>query len=236
MWKTQPGKKSCYKESIKALEADVQNANALATALPTDHGGDFVQLRLSYSLFAPLLVHLIEWLDCSCTDSLPSYLGLLHILVDKVYVDGMRTMSSQDRKASLKEFYAVIYPSLMLLRDDFQAIDGVSELLEKGLKEELEDECTICMDEFNKIVLPSCGHSMCSNCFHDWNWRSQTCPFCRGCLDGVEVGDLWVLTGVRDVIDTMTLAKQNLRRFYRYIENLPLVMPDNHLFIYDYLI
>uniref|UniRef100_A0A7N0VI77 RING-type domain-containing protein n=1 Tax=Kalanchoe fedtschenkoi TaxID=63787 RepID=A0A7N0VI77_KALFE len=235
---------SCYRESIRALEADVQHANALAAGLPTDHDGDIIQIRLSYSPFAPLLVRLIEWLDYSCTDRFPSYLGLLHILVYKVYVDGTPSLSSQDRKASLSEFY-VIYPSLMLLQEDIQALKseeaaeryGVEQFTKHLEKDSMrEDECTICMDSSNKIVLPSCAHSMCSNCFHDWNWRSQTCPFCRGSLESIEIGDLWVLTGTTEVIDTTTLAKQNLWRFYRFIDNLPLAMPDNHLFIFDYLI
>uniref|UniRef100_A0A7N0VGN3 RING-type domain-containing protein n=1 Tax=Kalanchoe fedtschenkoi TaxID=63787 RepID=A0A7N0VGN3_KALFE len=168
---------SCYRESIRALEADVQHANALAAGLPTDHDGDIIQIRLSYSPFAPLLVRLIEWLDYSCTDRFPSYLGLLHILVYKVYVDGTPSLSSQDRKASLSEFYAVIYPSLMLLQEDIQALKseeaaeryGVEQFTKHLEKDSMrEDECTICMDSSNKIVLPSCAHSMCSNCFHDW--------------------------------------------------------------------
>jgi hypothetical protein len=39
---------------------------------------------LSYSPFAPILLYLIEWMDYSCTDTLPNYLGLLHILIYKV--------------------------------------------------------------------------------------------------------------------------------------------------------
>lgn len=55
-----------------------------AAALPGDYGGNCVQMRLSYSPFAPFILFLVEWMDYSCTDALPSYLGLLHILVYKV--------------------------------------------------------------------------------------------------------------------------------------------------------
>lgn len=42
-------------------------------------------MRLSYSPFAPLFLYLMQWMDCSsCSYSLPSYLGLLHVLVYKV--------------------------------------------------------------------------------------------------------------------------------------------------------
>lgn len=68
------------------------------------------------------------------------------------------------------------------------------------------------------------------------NVRSQSCPFCRGSLKRVSSRDLWDLISNCDVIDTIALAKENLRRFYLYIENLPLVMPDTHVVIYDYML
>lgn len=68
------------------------------------------------------------------------------------------------------------------------------------------------------------------------NVRSQSCPFCRGSLKRVSSRDLWVLLSNNDMIDTITLAKENLRSFYLYIENLPLLMPDTHLFVYDYML
>lgn len=49
-----------------------------------DYCGDCVQMRLSYSPFAPIFLFFMEWMDYSCTDAVPSYLGLLHILVTKV--------------------------------------------------------------------------------------------------------------------------------------------------------
>lgn len=55
-----------------------------AAAIPRDYGGDYIQMRLSYSPFAPLVLFLIEWMDYRCTDTLPSCLGLLNILVYKV--------------------------------------------------------------------------------------------------------------------------------------------------------
>jgi hypothetical protein len=43
-------------------------------------------MRLSYSSMAPIILNLIQWMDCSCSLSytLPSYLGLLEVLVYKV--------------------------------------------------------------------------------------------------------------------------------------------------------
>ncbi|KAE8023604.1 hypothetical protein FH972_009281 [Carpinus fangiana] len=251
MWQKQPNK-SCFRESIKALEADIQHANTLAAALPRDYCGDSIQMRLSYSPFAPFLLYLIEWMDYSCTDTLPSYLGLLHVLIYKVYVDGMPTMSSKERKASLREFYAVIYPSLRQLEGEFIELEDSTlgsqstEILARKRAEgrrklsdndlERDEECGICMENCTRMVLPSCGHALCNRCFHDWNVRSQSCPFCRGSLKRVSSRDLWDLISNCDVIDTIALAKENLRLFYLYIENLPLVMPDTHVVIYDYML
>ncbi|XP_024960874.1 E3 ubiquitin-protein ligase AIRP2-like [Cynara cardunculus var. scolymus] len=228
---------SLFRESIKALEADIRHANTLASTLPPDDGGDSVQMKLSYSTFAPFLLYLIDWMDYSCTDSLPSYLGLLHILVYKVYVDGIQTMSIQERKATLREFYAVIYPSLKQLEGYLIELREDDDNKKISCEEvDRDDECGICMETCDKMALPNCGHSICIGCFRDWNTRSKSCPFCRGSLKKVQSGDLWVLTSESDSVDLITLAKENLRCFYLYIESLPFVVPDTHFLLYEYLI
>ncbi|KAF9604087.1 hypothetical protein IFM89_002762 [Coptis chinensis] len=262
MWQKQP-KKSSYEESIKALEADILHANTLAAALPRDYGGECVQMRLSYSPFAPFFLLLIEWMDYSCTDALPNYLGLLHILIYKIHLDGMTTISSHERRATLREFYGlypepllkvtVIFPYLKQLQgeltelgdsykrswhtdqiNDNKAVEEKRELSDKD--SDREHECGICMEACAKMVLPNCGHSMCIDCFRNWNLRSQTCPFCRDNLKRVNSDDLWVLSSNCDVIDKATLAEENLRCFYLYVNNLPLANADTIFFIHDYII
>ncbi|KAK9188775.1 hypothetical protein WN944_020180 [Citrus x changshan-huyou] len=253
--------KSSYRESLKALEADIQHANTLAAALPRDYGGDFVQMRLSYSPFAPLVLFMIEWMDYSCTDTVPSYLGLLNILVYKVYVDGMPALSSKERKATLREFYAIIYPSLRQLESEFSELednskrDQCSEISSRKRVEERRklsdkdldrnDECGICMENCTKMVtrkrfslerIPDKYFSHNGLIMNYRNARSQSCPFCRGSLQRVSSADLWVLISDIDIIDMVTIAKENLRRFYLYIENLPLIVPDTHPFVYDYML
>lgn len=209
-------------------------------------------MRLSYSPLAPIFLFLIQWIDCSSTYSLPSYLGLLHILIYKVYLDGKTTISCQERKASIKEFYAVIYPYLRLLEGDFREPEDPKQkghckdiISRKGSEErrklsdkesDREEECGICMEACTKIVLPNCGHSMCIRCYNDWNTRSRSCPFCRGSLKQVNPKDLWVLTSNSDVIDTASLSKENLRYFHAYIDKLPLIVPDSLFFVYDYIL
>ncbi|KAL4193590.1 hypothetical protein AMTRI_Chr06g200280 [Amborella trichopoda] len=238
--------KSSFKESLKALEADIHHANTLAASIPRAKDGAQLQMRLSYSPFAPLFLFFVQWMDCSLVSSL----GLLHILIYKVYLDGNTTMSLHERRANLREFYAIIYPSLQQLEgglteleDSKQRAQCIERFTRKKAEEkrklsdldlEREDECGICMETCNKIVLPNCGHSMCINCYHDWNIRSQSCPFCRDSLRRVNSRDLWVLMSNGDVIDTATLSKENVRRFYVYVENLPLIVPENLFFTYDY--
>ncbi|CAA0833730.1 RING/U-box superfamily protein [Striga hermonthica] len=187
-------------------------------------------------------------MDCSCLDAFLSFVGVFNILVYKVYVDGMPIARPEERKATLREFYCIIYPMLK------QVEGNMIELMEEKLKgpkkcddpehnktscrdsEETEDECGICMEMNTKVALPICGHSMCISCFNEWYVRSRSCPFCRGSLKRVASSDLWVLTSNSDVVDAFTLAKDNLTRLYSYIDKLPLLVSDDSLFIYNYLI
>ncbi|XP_031125382.1 E3 ubiquitin-protein ligase AIRP2-like isoform X2 [Ipomoea triloba] len=141
----------------------------IACGVAWDLSGHCVQMKVSYSPLAPFLLFLIEWMDYSCLDSLPTSLGLLHILVYKVYVDEMPTMSPQERKATLRDFYAVIYPSLKQLEgnlagDRSRCSGNLSRVVDEGE----DDECGICMESGANMVLPNCAHSMCINCFHHW--------------------------------------------------------------------
>ncbi|KAI5003312.1 hypothetical protein ZWY2020_030472 [Hordeum vulgare] len=81
--------------------------------------------------------------------------------------------------------------------------------------------------------------NLASSCFMKWMQytgytRSQSCPFCRGSVKRVQSRDL--LTGDDDVIDPVTLEKENVRHFQSFIDSLPLIVPDNLLLVYyDYL-
>eukprot|EP00475_Leptophrys_vorax_P010637 TRINITY_DN17226_c0_g1_i1.p1 TRINITY_DN17226_c0_g1~~TRINITY_DN17226_c0_g1_i1.p1 ORF type:complete len:316 (+),score=2.28 TRINITY_DN17226_c0_g1_i1:476-1423(+) len=102
-----------FKESLKALEADVQHANTLmAGDMLRDYDGAYLQMRLGFSPLAPLLLFLVRWTDCS----LAGALGLLRVLVFKVHKNGRSTAASHERKASLSEFYGFLFPSLLQLQ------------------------------------------------------------------------------------------------------------------------
>jgi uncharacterized protein YbaR (Trm112 family) len=82
------------------------------------------------------------------------------------------------------------------------------------------------------IHLPSSIREYCLNCRYK---KSKSCPFCRGSLKRVRSRDLWVLTSNSDVADKVTLDRDNVNRFYHFIDSLPLVVPDNvFVFYYDY--
>ncbi|KAK6940558.1 Zinc finger, RING-type [Dillenia turbinata] len=234
--------RSSYQDALHVLEADIQQANLLASSIPRTEDGACLQMKLAYSHLAPVFLFLLQWLDCSCACLLPSYLNLFHILVYQVCPDGRLKITSHGRKATIGEFYAVILPSLQRMHSNTLVLDSDQEECKSleliarkkqddtkrrsDLDLEREDECGICLEPCTKIVLPSCCHAMCYNCYHDWNTRSESCPFCRGCLKRVKSGDLWVLTSGKDVVHMETVSKEEMLRFYLYINGLPRAIPD----------
>ncbi|KAK4414177.1 E3 ubiquitin-protein ligase AIRP2 [Sesamum alatum] len=243
---------SCQ-DSLRAIESDIQHANMLAASISRAKGGACLQMKLAYNHLAPVYLFLLQWFNFSCTCLLPTYLNLFYVVIYKVHLDSKQKYPSHGRKATIGQFYAVILPSLEHLYDTSLELDtyqnelhghdtAVRKKPEDSNKHfdvdlEREDECGICLDRCTKMVLPNCCHAMCINCYRDWNMRSESCPFCRGSLKRVKSGDLWVLTRTGDVVDQETLSKEDMFRFYLYINNLPKDTPDAlFLVYYEYLI
>ncbi|KAK2998059.1 hypothetical protein RJ639_026603, partial [Escallonia herrerae] len=226
-----------------------------ASDYPREYGGACLQMRLSYSPCAHIFLFLVQWSDCY----LAGALGLLRILIYKAYEDGKTTMSVQERKASIKEFYVlvltlafwtgIIYPSLLQLQRGLTDIEDRKQReicaakyrkryeTDKGKLSEIdmerEEECGICMEMKSMVVLPQCNHSMCMKCYRSWRTRSLSCPFCRDSLERVNSGDLWIYTCSSDVVDLSSIARENLKRLLMYIEKLPLIVHDPMLISYD---
>ncbi|KAB1208588.1 hypothetical protein CJ030_MR7G001011 [Morella rubra] len=243
---------SCQ-DSLNALEADIQHANVLAASIPRGEGEACFQMKLMYNPLAPIFLFLLQWIDCSCACLLSSYLNFFHIVIDKACSDGKPNISSSGRRATIREFYTVILPSLQRLHGDSlelgntrDEVHGLEMVVRKKLEYkrnlsdvdlEREDECGICLEPCTKIVLPNCCHAMCINCYHDWYSRSESCPFCRGTLKRVNSGDLWVLTRSKDVVDTQTLLKEDILRLYLFMNSLPKDIPDGlYLMHYESLL
>ncbi|KAG5253347.1 hypothetical protein OIU76_020848 [Salix suchowensis] len=233
-----------FKDSLKALEADIHFANTLASDYPREYDGACLQMRLSYSPAANLLLFLVQWTDCH----LAGALGLLRILIYKAYGDGKTTMSIYERKASIREFYGVIFPSLLQLERGITDVEDRKQKeicakykkkdeMDKGKLTEIdlerEEECGICMEINSRVVLPNCNHAMCMKCYRDWRTRSQSCPFCRDSLKRVNSGDLWIYTGNNEIIDLSSITRQDLKRLFVYIDKLPLIVPDPVFVSYD---
>lgn len=227
-----------FKDSLKALEADIQHANTLALSQPRKEDGACFQMRLSYGPAAHFLLFFVQWADCQ----LASSLGLLRVLIYMTYVDGKTTMSVHERRATIREFYAIIYPSLLQLESGITCVEerkqeelcslrfSRNNSLDRGkLTEadiEREEECGICMEPNSKVVLPNCGHVLCMKCYQDWRRRSQSCPFCRDNLKGVKLSDLWIVTDDGEIVNLSIILRENLQRLFLYIEKLPLLVPD----------
>ncbi|KAM5560412.1 E3 ubiquitin-protein ligase AIRP2 [Rosa sericea] len=233
-----------FKDSLKALEADIQFANTLASDYPREYDGACLQMRLSYSPAAQFFLFLIQWTDCH----LAGALGLLRILIYRAYEDGKTTMSIHERKASLKEFYSVIFPSLLQLQRGMTDVEERKQKeicskykrkdeMDKGKLSEIElereEECGICMEMNGKVVLPNCSHSLCIKCYRNWRTRSQSCPFCRDSLKRVDSCELWIYTGNNEIVDLSAISRENLKRLFIYIDKLPLLVPKHGVVSYD---
>uniref|UniRef100_A0A2P2JKV7 RING-type domain-containing protein n=1 Tax=Rhizophora mucronata TaxID=61149 RepID=A0A2P2JKV7_RHIMU len=159
----------------------------------------------------------------------------------QAYENGKTTMSIHERKASLREFYGVIFPSLLQLHRGITDVEERKQReicakyrkkdeMDKGklceLDLEREEECGICMEINTKVVLPKCSHSMCMKCYRSWRARSQSCPFCRDSLKRVNSGDLWIYTCNTDTVELPSITQENSKRLYMYIEKLPLIAPN----------
>ncbi|KAJ4725596.1 RING finger protein [Melia azedarach] len=237
--------KSTFKDSLKALEADIQHANTLALDYPRETDGARLQMRLSYSPAAQFFLFLVQWTDCHVAGAL----GLLRILIYMTYADGKTTMSVYERKASIREFYGVIFPSLLQLQRGITDLEDRKQKdlctlryrkrdeLDRGKSSEIdlerEEECGICLEMNSKVVLPNCSHSLCLKCYRDWRGRSQSCPFCRDSLRRVNSGDLWIYTDKCDIVDLSAILRENCKRLYNYIDKLPHIVPDSVIVPYD---
>jgi hypothetical protein len=229
-----------FKGSLKDLQADIQHANTLACSYPREYDGGCLKMRLRYSPCAPFLMFLLQWTNCN----LAAALGFFRLLVSKVYEDGKTCISVQERRASVRDFYGVIFPSLLELERgvsegengqqiDIKKMNTSNNDTMSEIELERNEECGICMEISSRVVLPNCYHCLCINCYRNWRSRSLSCPFCRDNLKRVNSGDLWIMISKTDTQETPSMAKEILDKLLFYIEKLPLVFPDPRLISYD---
>ncbi|XP_052184151.1 E3 ubiquitin-protein ligase AIRP2-like [Diospyros lotus] len=187
-------------------------------------------MRLSRNPATDPFLFLVLWAGCHL--AVASSLGLIGVFINMTAADGRTPMSMCERKASIKEFYTFILPSLKQLEAGKKCLEDEKQKAEiKGKKCRKsdfgrEEECAICMQMSNKIVLPNCCHSLCLKCYRAWNKQSRSCPFCRDELKQVKSSDLWICVGNNDIVDPSIILRDNLRRLFCYIEKLPLSILD----------
>ncbi|KAJ0984111.1 hypothetical protein J5N97_002467 [Dioscorea zingiberensis] len=226
------------KNALKSLEADIERANTLASDYPREQDGAYLQMRLSCNLAARLFPCLVQWTDTR----LAGALGLVKILVYKVYVDGKAKLCLQGRRASIRQFYGTIFPSLLQFQGGVTNLEQRKQMEmylkkhgkgdeteENKLSEadiEREEECGICMELKAKILLPTCNHTMCMKCYNDWHTRSRSCPFCRIDLRKVRLSDLWMYIDKKDAVDMALITRENINRLFMFTDKLPLNVPN----------
>ncbi|BBH04654.1 ammonium transporter 1 [Prunus dulcis] len=130
-----PAMGKSFKDSLKALEADIQHANTVMSMLryraKRGEGDEKAERKII-------------------------------LKVEITYPDGKTTMSVYERKASIREFYGVIFPSLLQLQRGITDLEDRKqkevctvrykrkEELDKGKLSEIdierEKECGICME------------------------------------------------------------------------------------------
>ncbi|CAD6205232.1 unnamed protein product [Miscanthus lutarioriparius] len=148
-----------FQDSVKALQADIDHANALASEFQRDYDGSVIQMRMAYSAVAHFLV---QWTDCK----LAGALGLLKIMLYKVYADGSSALPDWEREASIRQFYGVIFPSLLQLPSGITELDDRKQRIlclkkfrsrDEQLSEvdtERELECGICLEDKLRSLMP----------------------------------------------------------------------------------
>ncbi|KAK9989430.1 hypothetical protein SO802_029669 [Lithocarpus litseifolius] len=216
--------KPSYHDSIKVFEIDIQYANMLPHPFKFRRPYPF---ECTIWLFPPQVkfplctlaetprtaahcieyAHLIKWDEVHSGKTFdPDDPEHMKWIYNEVHSDGKLRMSSSRRRATIKEFYAIILPSLQHLSCNSSEFDisqeegdGMEMIVRKKLDDkrktaegdlEREDECGICLEPCTKMVFPNCCHFMCINCYHDWSTRLESCPYFRGNFEEGEIRGL----------------------------------------------
>ncbi|KAK7828406.1 e3 ubiquitin-protein ligase airp2 [Quercus suber] len=189
--------KPSYRDSIKVLETDIQYTNMLGKTFDPD---DPEHMKWIYN-------------EAVKRAELFGILGVTYSLT-QVHSDGKLRMSSSRRRATIKEFYAVILPSLQHLNcnsSEFDIGQEEGDGMEMIVTKKLDDKRKTAEGDLER---------------EDESTRSESCPFCWGTLKRVKSGDLWVLTCSSDVVGSQTMLKEDMLRFYLYINGLPKDISD----------
>ncbi|XP_057476518.1 E3 ubiquitin-protein ligase AIRP2-like isoform X4 [Actinidia eriantha] len=204
-----------FKDSLKALEADIHHANTLAEGINSMG---------------------------ACRPTRMARLPCLYMKGKLALESFMRGITDvEDRKQ--REMCAAKYKRRdemdkgKLSEIDTEREEECGICLEMNSKVVLpkcsHSMCMTCYRNWTYIFGIMIIYMLSISITRKWRARSQSCPFCRDSLKRVNSGDLWIYTSSCDVADLSSIAKENLKRLVMYIEKLPLVEPDPMLVSYD---
>ncbi|KAL0904196.1 hypothetical protein M5K25_026272 [Dendrobium thyrsiflorum] len=171
--------------SQASLQSPIYRSQRRASEFQNKDGA-YLQMMMSYSPAAKHFLCIAKWADCSLGVALglAGAFGLLRVLICESRVDGRGAKSKCVKKASIKEFYSVIFPSLIQMQKGITVMEDYNRMtlcIERGRKIadaerrqfseldiERDEECGICMELNGKIVIPNCCHAMCFKCYSNW--------------------------------------------------------------------
>ncbi|KAF3455921.1 hypothetical protein FNV43_RR00564 [Rhamnella rubrinervis] len=135
-WKEVPDQGLCrsggfaqvYKAYVKNNPGEVVALNVMSNYIAYDEKEDGRECREKHGaesdsemIMDSMLQHRVGYIRLVCKDvqtlddGLFALVNCIHVSV-QVYVDGTTTVSTHERRASIREFYAIIYPSLQQLQ------------------------------------------------------------------------------------------------------------------------
>ncbi|KAI3701663.1 hypothetical protein L6452_26902 [Arctium lappa] len=93
-----------FKDSLKALEADIQHANTLALDYSWEYDGSCLQMRLSYSPYAQFFLFYVQMRSQNlCVDIIRFYARLLTCLSTGVEIHMVYVEVEDDDLAGLED-------------------------------------------------------------------------------------------------------------------------------------
>ncbi|KAG5557860.1 hypothetical protein RHGRI_007938 [Rhododendron griersonianum] len=176
--------KFSHQDSLKILDADIQHANSLTLVMR-----NFGLLCTLYTVGVFVAAELMGFCHSKCKmrcvpsdeiglQSLGTYPFVFTPMDGLCAQMGNQTfpLSRHGRKATIRDFYAVILPSLQRLHgvlvewddcneenSDMEITGKIRPECSKGFSSvdlEREDECGICLEPCTKMVLPNCCHEI----------------------------------------------------------------------------
>uniref|UniRef100_A0A9I9EM45 Uncharacterized protein n=1 Tax=Cucumis melo TaxID=3656 RepID=A0A9I9EM45_CUCME len=94
-------------ELVRWAMCIMQVVEITAASFPRVKDDSSFRMKLVCNHLTPVILYLLQWVDCSCSFLSLSYFNLFHIVLYKVDFHGRPDISSYGRKATISEFYCM---------------------------------------------------------------------------------------------------------------------------------